>query len=177
MSQPNLYLNASPPPLPPLPILLISSHPSYPSYLLILPILPTLSPFHPSYPSCALPPLPPLPPSLLPSLPSLSFLSPGRSLPREYWLGPDLSSRRDPCALLATLAAPVGHVDATRPIVMTDLRMGHTPRVRASSFVVAEHDARGIRACAETDRLRSARPPVMAPPWLWNRIWDETRTY
>ncbi|MBP6107746.1 MAG: hypothetical protein V9E93_18130 [Steroidobacteraceae bacterium] len=58
---------------------------------------------------------------------------------------------------------------------MTDLRMGQTPWF-VFSFVVAEHDARGIRAVPNR-QIASARPPVTALPWLWNRIWDENATY
>ena len=72
-------------------------------------------------------------------------------------------------------AAPVGSVDATRSIVMTDLRMGQTPWF-VFSFIVAEHGARGIRAVPNR-QIASARPPVTALPWLWNRIWDEDATY
>ena len=74
-----------------------------------------------------------------------------------------------------TLAAPVGSVDATRPIVMTDLRMGQRPWF-VFSFVVAEHGANGIRAVPNR-QIASERPPVTALPWLWHRIWDENATY
>ncbi len=78
-------------------------------------------------------------------------------------------------AVTTAQAAPVGSVDATRPIVMTDLRMGQTPWF-VFSFVVAEHGARGISAVPNR-QIASARPPVTALPWLWNRIWDENATY
>ena len=78
-------------------------------------------------------------------------------------------------AVTTAQAAPVGSVDATRPIVMTDLRMGQTPWF-VFSFVVAEHGAKGIRAVPNR-QIASARPPVTALPWLWNRIWDEDATY
>ncbi len=48
-------------------------------------------------------------------------------------------------AVTTAQAAPVGNDDATRPIVMTDLRMGQTPWF-VFSFVVAEHGAKGISA-------------------------------
>ena len=51
-------------------------------------------------------------------------------------------------AVTTAQAAPVGSVDATRPIVMTDLRMGQTPWF-VFSFVVAERGAKGITCRAE----------------------------
>ncbi len=51
-------------------------------------------------------------------------------------------------AVTTAQAAPVGSDDATRPIVMTDLRMGQTPWF-VFSFVVAEHGAKGITCRAE----------------------------
>jgi len=78
-------------------------------------------------------------------------------------------------AVTTAQAAPVGSVDATRPIVMTDLRMGQTPWF-VFSFVVAEHDAKGIRAVPNR-QIASERPPVTSLPWLWHRIWDENATF
>jgi hypothetical protein len=78
-------------------------------------------------------------------------------------------------AVTTAQAAPVGNDHVTRPIVMTDLRMGQTPWF-VFSFVVAEHGASGIRAVPNR-QIASERPPVTALPWLWHRIWDENATY
>jgi inner membrane protein len=78
-------------------------------------------------------------------------------------------------AVKTAQAAPFGSVGATRPIVMTDLRMGQTPWF-VFSFVVAERNSSGINAVPDR-QVASQRPPVTALPWLWNRIWDEDATY
>jgi inner membrane protein len=78
-------------------------------------------------------------------------------------------------AVAIAQAAPIGSVDATRPIVMTDLRMGQTPWF-VFSFVVAEHGAHGSTAVPNR-QIPGERPPATVLPWLWNRIWDEDATY
>ena len=59
-------------------------------------------------------------------------------------------------AVTTAQAAPVGNDHVTRPIVMTDLRMGQTPWF-VFSFVVAEHGANGIRAVPNR-QIASAQP-------------------
>lgn len=78
-------------------------------------------------------------------------------------------------AVATARAAPAGSADATRPIVMTDLRMGQTPWF-VFSFVVAEHGTTGISAVPNL-QVPSERPPLTALPWMWHRIWDENATY
>ena len=57
------------------------------------------------------------------------------------------------------------------PVVMTDLRMGHTPWF-VFSFVVAEREDGRIES-VPTQQVPSERPPASALPRLWQRIWDE----
>jgi inner membrane protein len=59
------------------------------------------------------------------------------------------------------------------PLVMTDLRMGQTPWF-VFSFVVAEHDATGVRAVPPR-QVPTQRPPMSALSWLWQRIWNGDR--
>jgi inner membrane protein len=56
---------------------------------------------------------------------------------------------------------------------MTDLRMGQTPWF-VFSFVVAEHDATGVRAVPPR-QVPTQRPPMSALSWLWQRIWNGDR--
>jgi hypothetical protein len=54
---------------------------------------------------------------------------------------------------------------------MTDLRMGQTPWF-VFAFVVAEQQG-GRIVPVPNAQVPTARPPLSALPWLWQRIWDE----
>jgi inner membrane protein len=70
----------------------------------------------------------------------------------------------------ASAASDTGYPDA-RPVVMTDLRMGQTPWF-VFAFVVAEQQGDRIVPVPNA-QVPTARPPLSALPWLWQRIWDE----
>ena len=70
----------------------------------------------------------------------------------------------------ASAATVTGNPDA-RPVVMTDLRMGQTPWF-VFAFVVAEQQGDRIVPVPNA-QVPTARPPLSALPWVWQRIWDE----